>query len=373
MIRVLVLGGSYLQSSFIKQALSQSDSVYVVDANKFCYAAVHGLGHFNHLDFSNLEAVLSFCRINGVSAIFAPVNELGNLIAAKASEVLGLYYNPVEVVETTSNKKLLSKALFGTNLKSTKTFYASKLDEIEFPIIVKPLASSSSKGVSLVRTTDTLEDALNYAKKYDPQGEIRLEEFIDGPQYSLETISFNKKHYLLAVIEEHLSSEPYFFERSDIYDNDKAEEYTTFFEPYVVELLDLLKVDCGPCHIEVRVKNNYVYLIDFATRSGGWRDIMLAHAGLNYNELILASQLRTFRADSLNNLSLDSTVGAGILLYHEDILKLKEAAQSQLMVGCFFNGELPKLAPHTLADSYGYYFVKSKTRDQLNNLMTIEI
>ncbi|MFT4683473.1 MAG: carbamoylphosphate synthase large subunit [Polaribacter sp.] len=368
MKRILILGGSYLQNHFIKTALNLGIKVFVIDGNSHCYAAINGLGEFYPIDFSKIEIVKNFCIEKKINTIIPPVNELGNLIAAKIAAELNFYYNSVAVVRCSMDKKLFWEKLEISNFNKLKSYTIDKLGTIQYPVIVKPTVSTGSKGVSLVRNFEEVKKAIDYAKQFGKTDDIRIEEFIDGNQFSLETISFKGKHYLLAVIEEHLSNEPYFFERTDILDSEQHDSNCNYFTPFVDLLLTNLGVECGPCHIEVRVKDDKIYLIDFATRSGGWRDIMLYNAGINYNLLILKCYLEedVFRKelDRPNN-----TVGAGILLYHEDILALKAAQESNKICESFINGEVPKLEPRTLADAYGYYFVKSNKKNELVGIL----
>lgn len=364
---IVVLGGSYLQSGFIRNAATVLDKVFVLDGNSHCYAAQNGLGEFCNLNFSNLADTRTFCIEKGVDAVLAPVNEFGNLIAAEISKDLGFKYNSPEVVRMTSDKALFAKMLEKNEFRATKSFDFKKPDEIKFPVIVKPTQSTSSKGVSLVTRSEQLEEAINYAASMSKTGEIRVEEFIEGDQLSVETISNNGRHLIVGVVEEHLSEAPYFFERSDLIDKERSIKYIEMLNPFVQQLLDLFQIQTGPCHIEVRIRNEEIFVIDIASRSGGWRDILLLLSGINYNQIILDSYLDNFSLRELPNPSYSS--GAGIMLYYEDMLQLKKAIESGLVEESFLNGNLPNLSPKTLADAYGYYFVRGNTRKEITRLL----
>jgi carbamoylphosphate synthase large subunit len=370
MSKILVLGGSYLQSDFIKSAIKEGVRVFVIDCDKYCYCARHDLGDFYEIDFAFVERVKSFCLEKKVDAVVSPVNEFGNVIAANVAKQLGFFYNPIEVVKRSTDKKLIWEKLESSNFHKVQSFCANNLQGIEYPVIVKPTVSTSSKGVSFVEKSSELDEAIAYARASGKTEDIRIEEFIDGQQFSLETITVNGQHHLMAIIEEKLSKSPYFFERTDILDHNLHEINHQYFEGFVKEILTKLEVECGPCHIEVRVKQNKIYLIDFATRSGGWRDIMLKFAGVNFNALILKSYL------NLEILSTDfskptKTVAAGILLYYEDFQKLSKATESGLICEAYLNGKLPLLEPKTLADAYGYYFLQANNKLELQGLLPI--
>lgn len=370
MKKIVVLGGSYLQSLFIKNALSSCE-VFVLDGNLFCYANINKLGKFIHIDFSNQLSVKNFCIENNIESIIAPVNELGNIIASNLSEELGFLYNSPITVQKTSDKSFYNEILSKSNLLKLESYDSINFDKIKFPVIVKPTQSTSSKGVSLVSRKDELIQAIEIAKKNSKNKNYKIEQFIEGRQFSIETITTNNKHEIVAVIEEHLNDSPYFFERTDFFDIEKQKIYKELFNNYIDCLLNHFNIIVGPCHIEVKVNDSGIFLIDIASRSGGWRDIMLHYAGINYNQLILNAYLGN-KLDSITKYS-GVSVGAGIMVYEKDKNKLIEAEKSIFFKEKYILGNSIKEQPKTLADAYGYYFVAGVSRYELSQILPITV
>lgn len=370
MDNIVVLGGSFLQSYFIRNAIS-SCNVYVLDGDKNCFASQNNLGFFYNIDFSDVEEVIAFCQKFEINSVIAPVNEQGNLIASIVSHELGFLYNNPKVVLATTDKSFYDDILKDSFLKRLQIYDELDLNKINYPVIVKPTQSTSSKGVSLVYNSSNLNDAIIYAKASGRIDKIKIEEYIEGKQFSIETISFHGIHRIVAVVEEHLSDPPFFFERSDFLDVEMQNTYCRDFENYVKNLLSLFNITVGACHVELRVRNSDIYLIDFASRSGGWRDIMLEFSGINYNQLILDSYLGKSNADIV--FIPIFSVGAGILLYKDDIINYEEAFKSKFFVSKHFNNSDPVDVPKSLSDAYGYYFVKGGSRTDLSQLLPIKI
>ena len=371
MKNIVVLGGSYLQSFFIKNAVS-SNKVFVLDGNQNCYASKNNLGIFFNIDFSEINKVREFCIKYKIDSIIAPVNENGNIIASKISQDFGYIYNTPDTVLLTSDKSFYDKILKEAGLKRLKTFYKkNEINDIKFPVIVKPTQSTSSKGVTLLESDTNLDMAIDYAKANSRTGKIIIEEYIKGIQFSIETISFKGEHQIVGVVEEHLSKPPVFFERSDYLDMELQFNYIEKFNNYIVKLLSAFNVQTGPCHVEVRIKNSDIYLIDFASRSGGWRDIMLHFSGINYNQLILDSYLGN--KININNYKIKFSVGAGILMYKKDKNQYNKAKNSSYFIADYFNSNKPQSNPRSLAQAYGYYFIKGRNRNNLSNLLPVKI
>lgn len=366
--KIVVLGGSYLQVSFIQSAERQGYHVLVVDGNSACYCARKGVGDFHHLDFSKKNELKKLYRKVDAVSIFAPVNEFGNAIASELASELGYSYNSQDVVKVSGDKKLFWEKLTGLKLAMAQSYKEEDFTKEALPVIIKPTISTSSKGVSLVTEEGEINEAINYARKSGKSQDIRIEEYIGGEQYSLETLTVKGKHFIIGVTEEHLSEAPYFFERSDIFNMQEQAVKKAFFVNFVDLVLDRLGVEVGPCHIEVKVLDGKIYLIDFATRSGGWRDMMLMMAGIDYNKLIIDAYLNNSTEGILKEKALNS-VGAAILNYHEDLLPLKKAQKMDLVKEIHFNGQVPKLFPKGLNDAFGYYFITAETKEKLKGFL----
>ena len=364
------MGGSYLQSFFIKNALSSCE-VFVFDGNESCYANLNDLGNFIPIDFSNASMVKKFCIDNNIESIIAPVNELGNIIASKLSEELGFLYNSQITVQKTSDKSFYNEVLSKSNLLKLESFDLRDIDRICFPVIVKPTQSTSSKGVSLVYKKNQLSQAIETAKLNSKDGDFKIEKFVEGRQFSIETITTNNKHEIVAVIEEYLNDAPFFFERTDFFDKEKQKIYIDLFKDYIDRLLNHFGINVGPCHVEVKINDSGIFLIDIASRSGGWRDIMLHYAGINYNELILDSYLGN-ELDTRTKYS-NVSVGAGVMVYEQDKNKLIEAEKSIYFKEKHILDNTVKEQPKTLADAYGYYFVAGASRYELSQILPIAI
>ena len=84
--------------------------------------------------------------------------------------------------------------------------------EFIYPLICKPVDLSSSRGVFKIDKKGDLEKALDYALGWSKTKEVILEEFIEGPEYSGESIAYEGKYKLLAITEKHTTGAPHFVE-----------------------------------------------------------------------------------------------------------------------------------------------------------------
>ncbi len=358
MKKILVLGGSFLQSYFVKTAIASKYQIHIADRNEFCFCRKFPEIIFHNVDVSNYEGLKVLVKELLPAAIIPPVNELGNTMASLLCDEFGLIYNKLNVVKVSQDKDLIKEKLKGKNILFPKKIADFKnIKELKYPLIVKPTISTSSKGVTLVMNESKLAEAVSYAELFTKNnGAVIFEEYVEGDQYSLETISVRGKHFICGIVKENLSDPPYFFERIDEINPGLNKTLFEKFKSFINELLDALEIEFGPCHIEVKLVDSKIYLIDFASRSGGWRDILLLHSGASdYNLLILKSLL----GEDINSTDIklpNKSVKANILMYPADLDRYIFDKDGGNIVEEYFTGYGPVINPKTLADAFGYYF-----------------
>jgi biotin carboxylase len=369
--KILVLGGSYLQADFVDTAVKSGYKVFVLDRDPEAYLSERADIHFFNIDISNEEEVNAFFVEHKCDIIISPVTEIGNVIAAEVARRNNVRYNSPETVLASTDKKEMRKLLNGSGLSRIKSFPVNEdlrfPKELGLPFIVKPRVNSASRGVSLVQNESDFKKAIDYALHYsDSTNDILIEEYIEGIQYSIETISFNSRHYVVAVTREVLSGPPYFMERMNIIDAEEIHELHSKMASFAKKILDIINVQVGPCHIEIKIQEDAIYLIEVATRSGLLRDKLIKTAGgEDYNKLILNSYLDIELKETIALPSINSFLG--IIAHKEDLLKYRDAKAKGLVVEDFFNNKELSENPKMLTDAIGYFFLKSDNADDFED------
>ena len=362
---ILVLGGSYLQSYFVQIAVKNNYIVHVMDVNSNCFLSESKEIIFSNIDFSIINNVYKYSIQNNIKNIFSPSNEVGNLVAAKLSNILGFNYNSVDVVNITLNKDLQRDFIRKlNNIKSPEYFLFQNVNDIHFeelpyPLVLKPTNSSASRGVTCVYDQISLTNALFELKKYlNKDSKILLEQKIEGEQLSVETISFNSKHYIVGITKEIVSGEPYFIERSHFMGPNIHSLYYDKINKAIFELLNELGIEWGPCHIEIILQKNEVYLIEIASRSGGLRDKLMTYSGYSdYNQLIIDTQLNFEEEPILSKPKQNSLVN--ILLYAKDLDTINKAKQSNVFCDVYLNNNSILDLPQNISEAFGYAYFTS--------------
>lgn len=187
---VLFLGAAHAQMPPIRYARDRGYRVITCDYRPDNPG--HALADRSYdVSTTDLEGVLQVAKENHVDGIVAYASDPAAPTQAYIAEKLGLAGNPYDSVRTLTDKDRFRAFLQenGFNAPKAKSFIGTEeastwCETLTFPIFVKPVDSSGSKGVTRIKSIEQLGAAFDLAKKYSLSGRVILEEEIvrDGPQ-----------------------------------------------------------------------------------------------------------------------------------------------------------------------------------------------
>ncbi|MFE3877216.1 ATP-grasp domain-containing protein [Kitasatospora sp. NPDC059146] len=210
--------------------------------------------------------------------------------AAHLAAELGLTGLDVRTVEQVRDKTRMREAVEAAGLRSPRFLEVSsdqhlaKAAELTgFPCVVKPVDQSGSLHVSVVHDLDQLTDAYRRLSTDDfvdlgrPMIERALvEEYLDGPEYSVEGYVLDGTTTVVAVTEKLLAPEPYFAEIGHQLPAALSAEASAAIEEYVQSVVRAVNLSVGPFHCELRLTAQGPALVEIGARMGGDRIAELA-------------------------------------------------------------------------------------------------
>lgn len=280
MKKILLLGGSAQQVIAIKVAkklgyctvlcdfLPDNPGQYIVDV-------------FYLISTTDKEAVLAIAKKEKIDGVLAYASDPAAPTAAYVAEKMGLPSNSCEAVETLCNKDKFRIFLTENGFNApVAQGYQNKEDALHdmkkftLPVIVKPVDSSGSKGVTVVHSQNDLSEALAYAFSFSRNHRIIVEEYIEMKhQYLIggDIFVFDGKVILWGLMNCHRDkfvnplvpvgkSFPLELEDSDV---EKVKETLQM-------IIDKLHICFGAMNVELLIdRNNRVWPIDIGPRNGG--------------------------------------------------------------------------------------------------------
>jgi biotin carboxylase len=148
--------------------------------------------------------------------------------------------------------------------------------DVRYPCVVKPVAESGSAGVLLVespaaRRAHYRELAKRTVNERGQRvfGEVLIESLLEGPEYSVETLTAGGVTHVLGITEKRLSTPPYFVELGHVFPAALADRDRQAIEHAVRAGLAAVGVDFGPAHTELRLTADGPVVIEINPRLAG--------------------------------------------------------------------------------------------------------
>lgn len=242
----------------------------------YCFAWSQGavckdvVDHFYDISITEVEQIIAICKNEGVHGVLSNASDFPVQQAAYIAERLGLNTTPYEVYQKYKNKFNV-REICDTIQELTPIRYF-KYDGRAFegkPVVIKPVVGGGKIGVSYAHVNKEWDEAIEYAKQ-NADTEILVEEYVEGKEISVETLSYEGKHYVLQITDKQSLPAPHFVE---IGHHQPAQMPSDLWDKVcriVCQLLSAMGITYGPSHIELKYNDQGdVYLIEINMRGGG--------------------------------------------------------------------------------------------------------
>lgn len=232
--------------------------------------AVYPIGAFN--DEEVLAAARAITQQHRIDALFS-FTEYGLLPAARAAKTLGLQGIDYAVTALCRNKWLLREKLAATSLHVPFVMAASDddiaafADANGFPLVLKDPSGVGSINVKICATLSEAQHFFQQLQQQDYQ-RVLVEKYVGGTEYSVETLSLRGEHQLIGVTDKQLLADS-LVEQRHIYPAALSDEAQALIARYIVTLLDEIGHRHGPMHIEIKLQDDRIALIEINNRPGG--------------------------------------------------------------------------------------------------------
>jgi argininosuccinate lyase len=183
---------------------------------------------------------------------------------------------------------------------------AAAADRIGYPVVVKPVEGTGSVGVRrcadrsevLAHGHDLLAATRNERGLPVP-GEILVEEYADGAEFSVETFGARP----VVVVAKHLGAPPHFVETGHDVPAAVTRRDGEALRELAVAALDALRLDFGAAHVEIRMTASGPRVIEVNPRLAGGMIPELVRAATGID--LITAQLRAVLGRDVGDLAPD--------------------------------------------------------------------
>jgi len=256
-----------------------ADHLYGSETEAYLAEVQSMVEQFRLVDFTDrtayAEAIRTAVREFDAEYVWHLGGEESMMTAYETAAELGLAVNPPQAV-TLVNDKLAMRRLLRERGISTVRFaeaghwseVAGLLADFELPVVLKPSNLSGSRGAYLLTDPADLPawgESLA-GLRYD--GPLLVEEYLRGPEFSVETLTVDGVHHVVGVTRKLLGPLPRFIEMGHLFPEPDSDQ-TRQVAALAVTLLNATGYRCGPAHTEVIVTADGPRIVESQARLGG--------------------------------------------------------------------------------------------------------
>ena len=302
MKKIAIIGASYLQKPLILKAkeMGIETHVFAWEEGAVCKGIAD---HFNPISIIEKELIMEKCIEINIDGITSIASDAAVPTVCFVAEKMGLLSNRFDDSLVATNKYEMRKHFMLQDVKCPRFEIATAdnlpdVSNFRFPLIVKPTDRSGSRGVLKIEDTKQLKEAVSRSQTESFSGEAIIEEFVQGREVSVETISWEGKHYFLAITDKVTTGEPYFVElehhQPTTFDLNIQEKITNEAK----KALTAVGVRYGAGHSEfIITESNDVYAVEVGARMGGdfiGSDLVYLSNGYDFLKAVINVSLGKF-------------------------------------------------------------------------------
>lgn len=276
--KVMVLAGGNDQIELIKgirKRFPEAEVILIdmnpnVRAKDFCDRMLV----ISTMDF---DAVLEAARAEKIDLILSACGDQPLRTMAYVSEKMGLpCYLTFEQSQNLTDKGLMKRKMIAGGIPTSRfnKFDINSNDiplgNLNFPVVMKPADNNGSKGIIKVYSKSDLAAALAEAKKYTLGGDIIVEEFKEGEEYSIEAfIKEGEPHIIFASKNIKIKNRNTFTICQNEYVAHLPAELEKKILDVVISIGKVFDIDNVPLLMQMIVNGDELNMIEFSARTGG--------------------------------------------------------------------------------------------------------
>lgn len=268
---VLVFGVGPLQESIIKRAKLMGLYTVGIDpvADATCRDAVDAFEVVGGQDFEGTCAVVVKY---GIDAIVTAATDKPLVMMARIAEKYGFPFYSVETAQWSTDKFQMKQRFVEGGVPCAKGRLVKSVEEtadMVYPVIVKPRDNSGSRGVKLCRSKEELAASMSEAFEVSKLDTVLVEEYIEGPEYSIEGLHYDGKAEVIQFTEKKTTEFPYNVELGHKQPANLTDEQKIAIREIVSMIGKALKFENCPSHTELKINERGIFVIETSPRLGG--------------------------------------------------------------------------------------------------------
>lgn len=279
MKKLMILGASILQVPAIEKAKSMGLEVIVVDMNPDAVGfKIPGILK-EVISTIDTPAILEAAKRHQIDGIMTLASDMPMQSVAVVCHEFGLVGISEDTALKATNKAFMRDALKEAGVPIPLYFRVKEKEEFKIAVenihafgykcIVKPADNSGSRGVDLLNEKTDIDKAFDYTAQFSRSGEIVVEEYMEGPEVSVETIALDGSVHVIQITDKLTTGAPYFVEMGHSQPSLLNEDIKKSISELAIAANKAIGINNGPSHTEIKVTKDGPKIVELGARLGG--------------------------------------------------------------------------------------------------------
>lgn len=277
--KIMILGASILQLPAIEKAKEMGLSVVAVDMNPEAIGfQVPGI-ETEVISTIDIPKVLEAARKHNIQGVMTLASDMPMRTVAVVAREMGLVGVSEDTALKATDKAVMRQCLQAAGVPvpafykvANEEEYARAAASFRVPFVVKPADNSGSRGIVLVNDpTDSqaVTNAYAYSRQHSRNGNVVVEEYMRGPEVSVETLSAEGVCHVIQITDKLTTGAPHFVEMGHSQPTQLSPETAEQIRQVVIAANRAVGIENGPSHTEVIVTAEGPKIVEIGARLGG--------------------------------------------------------------------------------------------------------
>ncbi len=278
--RVLILGAGVMQLPALRWARRQGWEVYVADGNPAA-PGVELADHFVPIDLTDIDGMVEAAgkihKDEKLHGVFTAGTDFSYTVARVAKALLLPGIEP-EVALNASRKDRMRKVFAAAGVPSPRFAKLSPgaevdaaLENLELPVVVKPVDNMGARGIRRVDTLDEYQNAVSQARRFSRTGDVIVEEYVKGQEFSIDALVLGYEVVFTGIADRHIFFPPYFIEMGHTIPSNCEEKVLAAVKEVFIQAVRALGIRNGAAKGDVKWDGQRAVIGELAARlSGGY-------------------------------------------------------------------------------------------------------
>lgn len=201
-------------------------------------------------------------------------------------------YASEQTVYAFTNKRHFKQTAAKYGIRGVPEYSLEERGKIQYPVIVKPADSNSSKGISLCHSETELDKAVEFAKSFSKSGTVLIERYMQCSDLSIYYTIVNGKVYLSSLSDRYtlrMQSAKTPICLGDIFPSRYYDEFLQNEHPKYCRMFEDLGVKNAVLYVSAFYENGNFYVYDpgFRLQGGGFHLILNSVNGFDQRRMLI--------------------------------------------------------------------------------------